>query len=119
MFRSTALRLAALYTAAFAASVVGLGTITLVTTRASLRQQFDARIQAESAALAQEFRTEGLKGVLQAVRERDRTPGALDYGLETAEGGRSPAAWRGGARGWAGPACPCRSAPARGSRSGS
>ena len=82
MFRSTALRLAAFYTAAFALSVVGLGTITLLTTRASLRQQFDARIRAESAGLAQEFRTEGLTGVLQAVRERDLTPGALDYGLD-------------------------------------
>ncbi len=86
MFRSTALRLAVLYTAAFAISVVVLGTITLLTTRASLRQQFDARIQAESAALAQEFRTEGLTGVVQAVRERDSTPGALDYGLEGARG---------------------------------
>ena len=43
-----------LYTTAFALSVVLLGTITLLTTRASLRQQFDARIQAESAALMQE-----------------------------------------------------------------
>ena len=86
MFRSTALRLAALYTAAFALSVVILGTITILTTRASLRQQFDARIQAESAALAQEFRTEGLEGVLQAVRERDQTPGALDFGLEDRDG---------------------------------
>ncbi|MDB5456765.1 MAG: sensor histidine kinase [Caulobacter sp.] len=81
MFRSTSLRLAALYTAVFALSVVALGAITLFTTRAALSEQFDARIQAEAAALSQEFRTEGLDGVLQAVRERDRTPGALDYGL--------------------------------------
>jgi signal transduction histidine kinase len=86
VFRSTALRLAALYTAAFALSVVVLGTITLLTTGASLRQQFDARIKAESAALVQEYRTEGLTGVLQAVRERDRTPGALDYGLDGPDG---------------------------------
>lgn len=86
MFRSTALRLAFLYTAAFALAVVILGAITLLTTRASLRQQFDARIAAESAALKQEFRTEGLEGVVQAVRERDRTPGALDYGLDRASG---------------------------------
>ena len=51
-------------------------------------RQFDARIQSESAALTQEFRTEGLIGVVQAVQERERTPGALDYGLE-ALGGRS------------------------------
>jgi signal transduction histidine kinase len=81
VFRSTSLRLAALYTAAFAISVVILGGVTLISTRAALRQQFDARINAEALALAQEFRTEGLTGVVQAVQERDRTPGALDYGL--------------------------------------
>jgi signal transduction histidine kinase len=81
MFRSTSLRLAALYTAVFALSVVVLGMITLFTTRHALAEQFDTRIKAESAALAQEYRTEGLVGVVQAVRERDRTPGSLDYGL--------------------------------------
>jgi signal transduction histidine kinase len=88
VFRSTSARLAAVYTAAFALSVVVLGAITFFTTRAAMRQQFDARISAEASALAQEFSTEGLSGVLQAVEERERTPGALDYGLE-APGGRS------------------------------
>lgn len=86
MFRSTSLRLAAFYTAAFALSVVVLGTITLLTTRATLKEEFDARIRTEAAALAQEFRTEGLSGVVQAVRERERTPGALDYGLDAPDG---------------------------------
>lgn len=102
MFRSTSLRMAALYTAAFTAAVVVLGAITLLTTRAALTRQFDARIQSESAALAQEFRTEGLTGVAQAVQERDRTPGALEYGLEAA-GGRPIAGRLAGARvssGW-------------------
>lgn len=86
MFRSTSLRLAALYTTAFALAVVVLGVITLFSTRAALTDQFDARIAAEAAALAQEYRTEGLNGVVQAVRERDRTPGALDYGLKAPDG---------------------------------
>jgi signal transduction histidine kinase len=86
VFRSTSLRLAALYTAAFALSVVVLGAITLLTTRAALKQQFDARIDAEAFALAQEYRAEGLSGVVQAVRERDRTPGAMDYGLDDPTG---------------------------------
>jgi signal transduction histidine kinase len=81
VFRSTSLRLAALYTVAFAVSVIILGAVTLLSTRTALHQQFDARINAEALALAQEFRTEGLTGVVQAVQERDRTPGALDYGL--------------------------------------
>jgi hypothetical protein len=49
MFRSTTLRLAALYTAAFALSVVALGVITVLTTRGALSAQFDARITAPRA----------------------------------------------------------------------
>jgi signal transduction histidine kinase len=90
MWRSASARLAALYTAAFVAAVVILGAITLLTTRAALSRQFDERVRSESAALVQEYRTEGLSGVSQAVQERDRTPGALDYGLE-GPGGRSVA----------------------------
>ena len=86
MHRSFSLRLATLYTAAFALAVVVVGAITLLATRAALRQQFDSRINAEAAGLAQEFRTEGLSSVIQAVGERDRSPGALDYGLQGAHG---------------------------------
>jgi signal transduction histidine kinase len=86
MFRSTSLRLAALYTSGFAVSVVLLGAITVLTTRAALSDQFDARVRAESNALVEEYRVEGLDGLIQAVKERDRTPGALDYGVLDAQG---------------------------------
>jgi signal transduction histidine kinase len=86
MLKSASLRLVALYAAGFAAAIAVLGGVTLLTTRAALAQQFDARIRAESLALTREFRTEGLIGVAQAVDERDRTPGALDYGLDAADG---------------------------------
>lgn len=86
MFRSTTLRLAAFYTAAFALSVVILGAVTFLATRSALSQQFDARIRSEALALAQEFTTEGLSGVVQAIQERSSTPGALDYGLEGPSG---------------------------------
>lgn len=86
MFRSTSLRLAALYTTVFAISVAALGALTLFATRAALSEQFEARIASESAALAQEYLTEGFAGVLQAIQERDRTPGALDYGLRGPRG---------------------------------
>ncbi|HEY2482283.1 MAG TPA: HAMP domain-containing sensor histidine kinase, partial [Caulobacteraceae bacterium] len=76
----------ALYAGAFALAVVVLGVVTLLATRAALRRQFDARIGAEAAGLVQEFRTEGLSSVVQAVGERDRSPGALDYGLQGAHG---------------------------------
>lgn len=86
MFRSSSLRLAALYTTVFALAVVILGAITLFSTRAALTDQFEARIRSEAAALALEYESEGLEGVVQAVEERDRTPGALDYGLQGAGG---------------------------------
>ncbi|MDB5450216.1 MAG: sensor histidine kinase [Phenylobacterium sp.] len=102
MFRSTSLRLAALYTAVFALSVVALGAITLYTTRQALSAQFDDRIRAESEALVREYHSEGLEGVVQAVHERDRTPGALDYGVRGPRGevvagrlgaGQAPLGW--------------------------
>jgi signal transduction histidine kinase len=82
MPRSASARLSALYTAAFVGAVVMLGGVTLMTTRAALSTQFDARIRSEGAALAQEFQTDGVAGIAQDVQERQRTPGALDYGLE-------------------------------------
>jgi signal transduction histidine kinase len=86
MFRSTSLRLAALYTGGFAFSVVVLGVVLSFSLREALTEQFRTRIQAESQALTREYQQEGLEGVVQAVRERDRTAGALDYGLRTPEG---------------------------------
>jgi signal transduction histidine kinase len=82
MFRSTSLRLAGLYTAVFALSVIVLGAITFFSMRQALSDQFDARIRAESAALVEEYRAEGLQGVIDALHERDSTPGSLDFGLQ-------------------------------------
>ncbi len=81
MFGSTSARLAALYTTGFALGVLLLGFTTFLNTRAALFGQFEERIRTEASALAQEYRVEGLNGVQQAVRERERTPGDLDYGL--------------------------------------
>lgn len=86
MFGSTSARVAALYTTIFALSVVVLGVVTLLTTRQALSAQFDARIRAESAALVQEYRAEGLRGVIDAIHERDSTPGSLDFGLQDPSG---------------------------------
>lgn len=102
MFGSTSARLAALFTIGFAAGVLLLGLVTFLTTRAALIGQFEQRIRTEAAALAQEYRVEGLTGVAQAVRERDRTPGELDYGL-VGPGGASLAGHLAGVRakvGW-------------------
>jgi signal transduction histidine kinase len=86
VFRSTSLRLAGLYTLGFAISVVILGVLTLFSTRHALSEQFDARIKAESAALVLEYHSEGLIGVVQAIHERDQTPGALEFGVQGPNG---------------------------------
>src|ERR1700760_4090322 len=86
MFRSTSLRLAGLYTAVFALSVIALGAVTFFSLRQALSEQFDARIRAESAALVQEYRSEGLQGVVDALHERESTPGSLDFGLQGPDG---------------------------------
>ena len=86
LLRSTSLRLAAGYTVVFALAVLILGAVTVAATRTALERELDSRIQSEALALAQEYRTEGLGGVVQAVRERDRTPGALNYGLDAPDG---------------------------------
>jgi signal transduction histidine kinase len=88
VFRSTSFRLAAVYTIVFAFAVVVLGVATLYSTRRALSAQFDTRIRAESAAMIQEYRSEGSIGVIQAVRERDSTPGSLDFGLRGPAGER-------------------------------
>src|ERR1039457_1652408 len=102
MFKSASLRLAALYTAAFVAAVLVLGSVTVLTTRTALARQFESRILSESSALAQEFRIEGLRGVAQAVEERDRTRGARDYGVvgRDARQTRGPLAGARPAAGW-------------------
>ena len=101
LFRSDSVRLATLYTTVFGLAVIVLGAVALLAARSALKHQLDGRIQAEALALAQEYRTEGIKGVLDAVDERDRTPGALEYGLLGPDGralagrlsGRGPAGW--------------------------
>jgi signal transduction histidine kinase len=102
VLRSASLRLALLYTTAFVAAVLMLGAVTVLTTRAALSHEFDRRIRAEAAALAQEFQTEGLIGVSNAVEEHDLTPGSLDYGLESPTGARVAGRLAGGhlALGW-------------------
>ena len=82
MLRGYTTRLAALYTAIFAISVIVLGAVTLLATRAALESQFEDRISADSRAMVQEYATEGLTGIIEAIHERDLMPGQLDYGLD-------------------------------------
>ncbi len=79
--RSITLRLALTYTVTFAVAIAILGIVVLIGVRATLEKQFETRIGAESAALVAEYYTEGAAEVGHAVRDRDVTPGSLNYGL--------------------------------------
>jgi signal transduction histidine kinase len=86
MFRSTSLRLAAAYTAAFSLAVALLGLITILSTRAALTQQFDARLSADQAPVVEGFDSTGLSGLLREMGEASVGPNALLYGVQSEDG---------------------------------
>jgi signal transduction histidine kinase len=86
MFRSTSLRLAAAYTAAFTLAVALLGLITILSTRAALTEQFDERLRADQISVIDGFREEGLTGVLREIDEASAGPGALQFGVQDVNG---------------------------------
>ena len=86
--RSTSLRFALLYVVLFAASTAVLGGVVFWIARDALVHQMRARILAETASLHAEWRTGGLGALVEAVRRDGRGAGALDYGVQAADGGR-------------------------------
>jgi signal transduction histidine kinase len=86
VFGSTSLRLAALYIAAFALAVALLGLVTILSTRAALTEQFDARLRADQTSVIDGYHAGGLRGLLREMRESSNGPGALLFGAQTADG---------------------------------
>jgi signal transduction histidine kinase len=86
MFRSTGHRLAAAYCAAFALAVALLGVITILSTRAALTEQFDARLRADQTSVVDGFHEDGLRGLLREMGEASDGPGALLFGAQTEDG---------------------------------
>ena len=86
MFGSTSLRLAAVYTAGFALAVAVLGLITILSTRAALTAQFDARLRADQTSVVDGYREKGLVGLLREMNEASAGPGALLFGVQTEDG---------------------------------
>jgi signal transduction histidine kinase len=85
---STSFRLAAFYTAGVAVAVAVLGLIAMLSTRAALTQEFDARLQADQVSVIDGYRKGGLAGLLREMGEASAGPGALLYGVQTAAGAR-------------------------------
>jgi signal transduction histidine kinase len=83
---STSLRLAVLYAAGFSLAVAVLGLITILSTRAALTEQFDARIRADQTSVVQGYQEKGLYGLLREMAEASQGPGALMFGVQTKAG---------------------------------
>lgn len=86
--RTASFRLAALYAFLFLASVVILGIAVYLSARNAIETQMAARIDAEIAGLAEEYRAGGLEQLRAAVQTRQRAPASLDYLIEAGDGVR-------------------------------
>lgn len=88
IFATTSFRLASLYVALFAGSILVLGAVVFWTTHAVLDQQVHNRIKTEVSILQPVFRAGGLEALVAAVRDRDQASSALDYRVQNAAGRR-------------------------------
>ena len=88
IFATASFRLAALYAALFAGSIVVLGAVVFWTTHSVLDQQVRNRIATEVSTLQAGFRAGGIDALVAAVRDRDRASSALDYRVQNAVGKR-------------------------------
>ena len=87
MFGSTSLRLAGrLHRRIFALAVALLGLLTILSTRAALTDQFDARLRADQTSVVDGYHANGLSGLLREMREASDGPGALLFGVQTEDG---------------------------------
>jgi signal transduction histidine kinase len=76
--RTSSFRFALLYAAVFSASVVALLAFIYWSTVAVLDQQIDATIEAELRGLSEQYRAEGLPGLVEVIRARAGEPGNTD-----------------------------------------
>ena len=86
LLRTASFRFAALYLLLFTASAAVLAAVVFWTTRAALKDQLRARVEAEVASLRAEYRASGLTRLIADVATRGRGSGALDYLVQDAAG---------------------------------
>lgn len=87
--QSAANRIALAAFATYAGATLVLGVAIYFATHAAFSQQIDARIAQTSTALQSEFQDDGIKGVLDALHERQGAgPDALAFALFDADGRR-------------------------------
>jgi signal transduction histidine kinase len=86
LIRTASFRLAAIYLSIFGLSVAVLGFVTYVGLSQEVSRQIDERIAKEAAALAEEYRINGLERLADEVRARTFEAASLDYRLEDGTG---------------------------------
>jgi signal transduction histidine kinase len=88
LVRTATFRLSALYAVLFGACVLLLGAAAFWSTRSALEKQLTRRIEAETALLEQEYRGQGIDGLVATVQQRSRVKGNLDYFVADPAGNR-------------------------------
>ena len=88
LLRTASFRLSALYAILFGGCVLLLAVAAFWSTRSALEQQLTRRIEAETMLLEQEFRSNGIDGLIATVRQRTSVNGTLDYFVVDAAGKR-------------------------------
>jgi signal transduction histidine kinase len=89
VLHTTTFRLAAIYVAAFAISLVALGVVIYVFTAEALERRLEIRIENDMRPLRADYRSGGLSGLVTAVKahEQAHPNGALEYAV-LAQGAR-------------------------------
>jgi signal transduction histidine kinase len=88
LLRTASFRLSALYAILFGGCVLLLAAAAFWSTRSALEKQLTRRIEAETMLLEQEFRSNGIDGLIATVRQRTSVNGNLDYFVVDAAGKR-------------------------------
>jgi signal transduction histidine kinase len=95
LWKTEGFRLSAIYAGAFALSVLAMGTVVLLITEQTLRDQVIQYSRADLAAMKDGYRTEGEDEVREVIQQRMALPDASDYFLmqrdKTAMAGNLPA----------------------------
>ena len=86
LIRTASFRLAAIYVSIFGVSVAVLGLVTYIGISQEAARQIDERIAKEAAALAEDYRINGLERLADEVRARTFEAASLDYRLEDETG---------------------------------
>jgi signal transduction histidine kinase len=87
-FRSTSVKLSALYAALVITSFLFVGVVIWLTARHSAEKELRQNIELEFGAIQTELETEGLAATIAAIDARAAHPGALEYWFAGPDGAR-------------------------------